>query len=301
MQNFPRRPRKIFTIDTDSSDFVAKQKRRAGRKGNEDGPVDVFQQLRPLLFSLRLLGLYSGKQEKESERPAPWHDHVSSWTCVVLGLLCAHVIASLASCLQGQFWASAFSFLKTAIALASSQALIRKEGQVCRLARRLAEIPPATTVSLRTTATIMAACVWTFVLLRTFVECAVLIACTPQELSEHAASSWFGVDSQLPMDVLLPLCIVDRVLASVLENGCLFFSMALYLSFAVALRHRYVAFNAVIERHVLRGAFLDVTELRQLMLAHTDLGSGGARLGQGLLALRVPVGHPLRPWACASR
>ncbi|KAL3238842.1 hypothetical protein MRX96_021871 [Rhipicephalus microplus] len=234
MRKFSRRPRKIFTIDTSPSNFAAKQKRLAGREDNEDGLVDVFQQLRPLLFSLRLLGLYSGK---DSSGP------------------------------------SAFSFLKTTIALTSSQALIRKESQVCRLARRLAEIPPATAVSLRTTATIMAACVWTFVLLSTFVECAVLIAYTPQELSEHAASSWFGVDSQLPADVLLPLCIVDRVLSSVLENGCLFFSMALYLSFAVALRHRYVAFNAVIERHVLRGTFLDAKELRQLMMARTELYS----------------------------
>ncbi|KAH8037632.1 hypothetical protein HPB51_015066 [Rhipicephalus microplus] len=180
MRKFSRRPRKIFTIDTSPSNFAAKQKRLAGREDNEDGLVDVFQQLRPLLFSLRLLGLYSGKQEEESECPAPWQDHVTPWTCVVLGLLCAHVIASLSSCLQGQFWASAFSFLKTTIALTSSQALIRKESHVCRLARRLAEIPPATAVSLRTTATIMAACVWTFMLLSTFVECAVLIAYTPQ-------------------------------------------------------------------------------------------------------------------------
>ncbi|KAH8037633.1 hypothetical protein HPB51_015067 [Rhipicephalus microplus] len=49
--------------------------------------------------------------------------------------------------------------------------------------------------------------------------------------------------------------------------------MALYLSFAVALRHRYVAFNAVIERHVLRGTFLDAKELRQLMMARTELYS----------------------------
>ncbi|KAH6942809.1 hypothetical protein HPB50_010756 [Hyalomma asiaticum] len=273
MLSFARPPRKIFVIDTEPG-FTAKQRSRADRGGIKDAPSNVFRQLRPLLFSLRVLGLYGGGHEKESDDvAAPWYDHVSPWTCVVLGLLCAHAMAALGSCLQGQFWSSAFSFLKTVIALASSQALIRKEGQVCRLARRLNEIPPATTVSLRTTTTIMAACVWTFVLVRSFVECAVLIAYTPQELSEHAASSWFGIDSQLPKDVLLPLCIFDSLLASVLVNGCLFFSMALYLAFAVALRHRYVAFNAVIERHVLRGAFLDVTELRRLMLAHTDLGS----------------------------
>ncbi|KAH7950343.1 hypothetical protein HPB49_022714 [Dermacentor silvarum] len=272
MRKSLRPPRKIFVIDSESG-FAEKQQRRTGRRGTKDGPSNVFQQLRPVLFSLRVLGLYSGKQEKHSESSAPWHDHVSSWTCIVLGIQCAHVVASLASCLQGQFWVSAFSFLKAVIALASSQALIRKEGPVCRLARRLGEIPPATTVSLKTTATVMAALVWTFVLMRTFVESAVLMAYTPQELSEHAASSWFGIDSQLPTEILLPLNIVDKALACVLVDGSLFFSMALYLSFTVALRHRYVAFNAVIGRHVLRGVPLDADELRRLIVAHTDLGS----------------------------
>ncbi|KAK8775390.1 hypothetical protein V5799_031263, partial [Amblyomma americanum] len=277
MQRFSRPPRKIFVIGTGS---YLGPKQPPGRPGHSD-QTDVLSQLRPVLFSLRILGLYSGRREEYGKRPSPWFDHVSPWTCVVLGLLCTYVTASLASCMNGQFWAAAFPFLKTGCALVSSQAVIRKEADVCHLAWRLREFPSACTVTLRTTATVMATSVWAFVALRIIIQCMVLLAFTPRELSEHAASAWFGIDGQLPRELLLPLTMLDRALDSILVDASLFSSMALYLSLAVALRHRYVAFNAVIERHALRRTPLESGELKQLMLAHTELGSAVRHLDAG--------------------
>ncbi|KAH9365457.1 hypothetical protein HPB48_008909 [Haemaphysalis longicornis] len=229
MQGFTRPPRKIFVIDTRSDSGLQKP----------DQQTSALQQLRPILFSLYVLGLYSCKQE-DTEEDVPWFQHVSPWTCVVLALLCAYVMASVASCVSGLFWVSAFSFLKTASALLSSLALIMKEGALCQLIWRLNELPSSSGAKLRRTAAAMVACVWAFVLLRTSVQCVMLFEESPEELSMQAASAWFGVDGQLPASVLLPLSLVDTALRGALVDGSLLTSIALYLALTIALRHRTV-------------------------------------------------------------
>ncbi|CAN8030263.1 unnamed protein product [Ixodes persulcatus] len=250
----------------------------------------VFKQLRPILWSLKLLGFYSDLHE-DAERPVrPWYHDVSTWTCVTLGLLHAYALASLTACIEGDIWTTAYNFFRTGSAVVSSHAVISKGPQVCALIRRLGTFSPQPGHDLKKTCTVMVLAVLGYVFLRVAVHSMILLDYSANDLSKYATIAWFGIESQPPASVLLPLCLVDVVLNSILVTGSLLLSVALYLALTVALRHRYEAFNDAINRHVCNDVVhqeapenqtwatrrenrgLDVHELRELRQLQTDLG-----------------------------
>ncbi|CAN8002548.1 unnamed protein product [Ixodes hexagonus] len=210
----------------------------------------VSNQLKPILWSLRLLGAYSGIHEDVRRSVRSWYHDVSMWTCITLGLLHAYALASFTSCITGDFWAAAYPFCRTGCAVASSHAVISKGRQVRALMSRLGTFPSRPWHNLRKTCAVMALSVWGYVFLRVAVHCMMLLGSDGDGLSKHASTTWFGVESQLPASVLLPLCLVDVIMNGILVDGSLLLSAALYLALTVALRHRYEAFNDAINRYV---------------------------------------------------